>query len=430
MPVLDNHQTGSVNSGIAGGDVKLKTIACLSLITIVASLASAAHAQTFSVIYSFTGGTDGCNPWAGVTIRAGNLFGTTRNCGNTGYGSVYELTPQGNSWSETTLTIFYIPSNPEARVLFGPDGHLYGTTSGGIFGTAGIVFELLPPLEVCKTAACPSFWTVNVVHAFAGYGDGVNPGQGDLIWDQQGNIYGTTFLGGAIGSGAVYKLMPPVPPEKTWTEITLHSFGSGNDGAYPESGLLLDSNGDIFGTTESGGCCTVGTVFKLANVNGNWVETVLCDFGVNCKGGENEPIAGLIQDSFGNLYGATSDGTGAVFELTPVGNTWTYTVLHTFSGNQFEQCGPWASLTMDGDGNLYGTTKCDGANELGSVFKLTNTGSGWTYTSLYDFTGVGDGSYPLGNVTIDADGNLYGTARSGGSINCTGGCGTVWMIRP
>jgi len=394
---------------------------------------SPAQAQTFSVIYAFTGGIDGCTPWAGVTIRAGSLYGTTRNCGNE-FGTVYELTPQGNNWSETTLAAFYYPGNPEARVLFGPDGHLYGTTSGGIYGTLGNVFELIPPLKVCKTAACPNYWTINVIYSFTGIpGDDRNPGQGDLIWDQQGNIYGTTAGGLKSGYGTVYELMPPVPPGNTWTESVLHSFGVGNDGIAPQNGVILDSNGDLFGTTEYGGLINNGIIFELAQVNDNRIETILCNFGsVGCRG--TEPVAGLISDSSGNLYGATtnsgSGGGGLVFELSPSGDSWTYTALYSFPNTFLSECGPWGDLTLDAAGNLYGTTYCGGANQLGNVWRLANTQNGWVYTPLHDFTGGSDGANPIGKVIMDANGHLYGTAAYGGSNNCVEGCGTVWMITP
>jgi uncharacterized repeat protein (TIGR03803 family) len=170
------------------------------------------------------------------------------------------------------------------------------------------------------------------------------------------------------------------------------------------------------------------------NVNSGWTETVLYNFQ-NLSDGEL-PIAGLVRDTAGNLYGATSYGGagfgGTVFELSPVGDTWTFTLLYSFTGQEGQQCGPEASLTMDESGNMYGTTGCSGANSLGNIFKLTNTQNGWEYTSLYDFTGGPDGSFPLSNVTIDTDGTLYGTASAGGDSSCNPplGCGTVWMIKP
>ncbi len=148
------------------------------------------------------------------------------------------------------------------------------------------------------------------------------------------------------------------------------------------------------------------------------------------------PYTGVIRDSVGNFYGASSDGGngggGTIFELSPVGDTWTFTVIYSFTGRQGSYCGPRASLSMDGSGNLYGTTNCDGANGWGNVFKLTNTQTGWVYTSLHDFADGTDGADAISIVTIDTDGTLYGTANSGGNLSCNApfGCGTVWMIKP
>lgn len=143
-------------------------------------------------------------------------------------------------------------------------------------------------------------------------------------------------------------------------------------------------------------------------------------------------MGGLIFDPSGNLIGSTaiagSGGTGTVFELTPSGNTWAFDLLYSFVGN-FD--GPRGSLIMDSAGNLYGTTVGAGQYSKGSVFKLTPSSGGWTYTSLHDFTGGSDGGYPIGNVTFDASGNLYGTASSGGTgTACYEGCGVVWKITP
>ncbi len=155
---------------------------------------------------------------------------------------------------------------------------------------------------------------------------------------------------------------------------------------------------------------------------GEWVPTTLYSFA----NGNGPNSAGLVVDGNGNLYGATryggSGGGGTVFELSPY--NWMFNPLYSFTGDP--ACGPFASLTMDSAGNLYGTTYCHGANHYGSIFKLTNTANGWVYASLHDFTGGSDGAYPNSTVTIDADGTLYGTASQGGSNNY----GVVWMIKP
>ena len=188
--------------------------------------------------------------------------------------------------------------------------------------------------------------------------------------------------------GTVYEL---TPSGNGYTESVLYSF-SGPDGASPYAGLVFDNKGNLFGTTYRGGSNDAGTVFELTYVPGvGWTEHVLYNFQ-NASDGEY-PFGGLIFDSAGNLYGTTIDGGsgggGTVFELSPSGDTWTFKLLYSFSGQG--DCGPGATLTMDGAGNLYGTTYCDGIYNNGSVFKLSNTQNGWVYTSLHDFTGGTDG---------------------------------------
>ncbi len=406
----------------------MATLAAILVITLVAG--PAAQAQTFSVIHAFTGGGDGANPDAGVTIRAGILYGTAFTGGN-GNGSVYQITHSGNNW--VTLPISLLSgggANPIARVVFGPDGHPYGTTENGGPAGKGIVFNLIVPLTICKTANC--FWKENVLYGFMGGADGANPGYGDLTWDPEDNIYGTTLRGGTSGDGAVYELQRS---GNSWTESVIHSF-SGPDGLAPQSGVIFDSNGNLFGTTLQGGSQGNGTVYELKYTQGvGWTEYPVYDFQNGNDG--RGPIAGLIFDGSGNLYGATSDGGsgggGTVFELSPSGDSWTFKLLYSFNGPQGIACGPWGTLALDAAGNLYGTTNCDGGYTFGSVFKLTNTGNGWLYSSLHDFSGYSDGAIPFSNVTFDTNGNLYGTAYYGGTFggNCGDiGCGTVWMITP
>jgi len=216
-----------------------------------------------------------------------------------------------------------------------------------------------------------------------------------------------------------------------WTQEPIYTF-AGPDGSQPFAGVILDSKGNMYGTTAQGGQYGFGTVYELSPSGGGWTEKVLYSFQNGSDG--STPIGGLIFDQSGNLYGAAdnggSGGGGTVFELTPSGGSWTYSPLYSFTGGA--QCGPRASLVMDGSGNLYGTTYCDGANNKGSIFKLTPSASGWTQISLYDFTGGTDGSAPISNVIFDSAGNLYGTASRGGNqSNCgLAGCGVVWAITP
>ncbi len=408
---------------------------CKALLPLTLLMASAtvaliagpdAHAQTYSVIHNFSGPGDGALPAVGVTLRGGILYGTTAEGGMGdvyGPGTVYQLTRAGSGWAYGL--IFEFPSDgsggthPSARVLFGPDGHLYGTTQlGGAF-QKGVVFTLTPPLSICKTLAC--FWKEKLIYQFQGAPDGDGP-TGDLTWDLAGNIYGTTNIGGSGGNttdGAVYELKPGNP----WTEQVIHSFGRFN-GIDPWSGVLY-INGNLYGTSSDGGLSHQGEVFELELDHGGWTETHLHDFGSPSEGINS--VAGLVRDAAGNFYGATTDGGsgggGVVYELLYSGGSWTFQVIYNFS--PFSRCGPQSALIMDSVGNLYGTTVCQGVNNLGSVFKLTKAGDSWVYTSLHDFNGD-DGAYPTGGVTIDADGTLYGTASEGGLQNS----GVVWMIKP
>ena len=167
-----------------------------------------------------------------------------------------------------------------------------------------------------------------------------------------------------------------------------------------------------------------------------WTKTILHSFQLDIDG--STPLGGLVSDRSGNLYGSTTTdgaaGGGTIFELSPAGDKWTFKLLYNFSGVEHSSCGPYANLALDATGNIYGTTRCDGANGLGNVFKLTNTQNGWVYTSLHDFTGGSDGSWAYSNVTFDRrTATCYGTAYNGGSFggSCGNlGCGVVWQIKP
>lgn len=231
--------------------MKLKTLVFLSLITLVASLSPAARAQTFSVIHAFTG-LEGAYPSAGVMLRNGILYGTTYE-GGRGHGSVYQMTRAGSNWLTVPVYLFGSGEGyPRAGVVFGPDGHPYGTTYGRNergFGGNGNVFELTPLSMICKTANC--FWAESVLHSFADYPtDGANPSC-DLVWDAQGNIYGTT-QGGSVGSADRGTVFQMTKVGNTWTETPIWSF-SNTDGAYPIGGVVFDSTGNLIGTTEHGG---------------------------------------------------------------------------------------------------------------------------------------------------------------------------------
>lgn len=390
--------------------VRVRPAALILLATLAAILGfiPAAQAQTFTVLHSFTG-PDGATPLAGLTMdRAGNLYGTAYtggqgfgNC-NLGCGTVFKLTHASTGWVFTTLYSFSGPdgANPRSRVVFGPDGALYGTaTQGGPLGR-GVVFQLRPPATICHAVQCP--WTETILHAFARTNDGSYPTSGDLVFDRAGNIYGTTDDGGQFFSGTVYQL---VRSNGSWTETVLHNFGAGSDGRLPQSGLTIDGQGNLFGTTEAGGSTQGGTVYELTNNGSGWTETVIHSFDNNTEG--SLPIGGVILDAAGNLYGATNTGGanfgGGVYELTPGNGGWTANVLYMFSN---VYVGSFASLTLGANGSLYGTLNVADVD----VFQLTQSGGQWTQTGVF---GRNNDS-PSGNVIVDAQGNLYTTGAAGG----------------
>jgi uncharacterized repeat protein (TIGR03803 family) len=265
-------------------------------------------------------------------------------------------------------------------------------------------------LEDCAVAT--------VLYRFTGGADGSLPGYGDLVFDQAGNLYGTTIQGGSSQEGAVYELSPS---GGGWTEIVLYSFANLS---FPYSGVILDQARNLYGTTTGGGVA-YGTVYQLTPSGPPWIEHSLYPFSGGNDGAY--PIGGVISDQSGNLYGTTNStaygGAGTIFELMPSNGGWMFDLLYSFTGNPNE--GPYDSLTMDGAGNLYGTTYGDGAYSLGTVFKLTPSDGGWIYTDLHDFSG-GDGQNPVGGVVLDASGNLYGTTSGGGAHRE----GFAWEITP
>jgi len=387
-----------------------------------------AQAQSYSVIYNFTRGTDGAFPEAGLTMdKAGNLYGTAYQGGSTDRGTVFKLVRKASGWVLSPLYSFTGRTDggaPIARVVFGPDGSLFGTTEFGgrnCGSGCGTVFNLKPPPFACKTALCP--WTETVIYSFSGFTDGANPGYGDLTFDPAGNIYGTTYFGGNNAQGVVYEL---AHSGSSWSESAIYLFTGGQDGANPYSSVVFDQVGNFYGTAFGGGAGH-GTVFQLTPSGSGWSENTLYTFQDTNDGGT--PFGGLVFDSAGNLYGTTSTGGsgggGTVYELASSGGGWTFDVIGSFAGTAYLP-GPYCSLTMDAAGNLYGTTLKDGSHSAGSVFKLTPSGSGWTLTDLYDFTGGQDGGLPYGSVLIDSNGNLYGTASQGGAD----GYGVVWEITP
>ena len=370
-----------------------------------------------TVLYIFKGNTskDGASPYGGLVIdAAGNLYGTTGYGGTgncvvlgilMGCGTVFELSPpkqKGGPWTETVLYSFPTPKQgfvPWGDLAFDGAGNLYGATIyGGGKGTTcnpyyrycGAVFELIPP----KTKG--GAWTEKTLYGFKGvasgaqFGDGANP-NGGLVLDGIGAIYGTTYFGGnnvkgecqggvgGTGCGIVFKLTPPSQKGGNWTEKVIHQF-DGKDGSNSNAGVVFDGSGNLYGTT-SFGPGPYGLVFELKKPSGqvhSWTETVLHTFSGG-NDGEN-PMAGLIFDTSGNLYGTALGGAihgGVIFRLKPpgYGNSWPFTVLYNLKGFP-DGDHPTARLTFDSRGNLYSTTQYGGTGSgcgftgCGAVFEV------------------------------------------------------------
>jgi uncharacterized protein YceK len=449
---------------------------------IALALSGVANAATESVLYQFQGGNDGSNlDTALVADSTGALYGNTyagggsANCTG-GCGTIYKLTPPatvGGPWTETVLYAFTGGSDgarPHARLLPTSNGHFFGVAQNGgstnYSGGCGVVFALSPPTK----AGGP--WTTTTIYTFLGGGDGDYPSVTEgLIADHTGALYGTTTQGATIssnspsGCGTVFKLTPPSPTVNHWTKTILYSFQGGRDGngSYSISGLL-GGPGALYGTTALRGLsCGInpngcGTVFKLtppATAGGAWTETVLYRFTGGSDGGI--PGGGVITDGNGHLYGMTADGgssscfnpaidqnCGVVYRLAPpatTGGAWKYSVLYAFQSTS-DGNNPFGNLIVCGVGSLCGETGLGGSTNCfggcGTVVKLTaptTPGGAWTESVLYAFTGGSDGEAAQPGLLIDSTGALYGPTAAGGTGSCTfgsydTGCGTVFKLTP
>lgn len=408
------------------------TLACVRLVSVLAlqSALLTLCAQTSPVIYSFTGSTtDGANPHRAVAISSnGTLYGTTVYGGPANMGTVYKLLPgSSNTWTESVLHFFAGTDGGE------PDGdliligsNLYGTASIGGVSNAGTVFE---------EANSKNVWTESTLYNFAGSAAGNAPYAGVIM--NGGVLYGTTFYGGGKASdGTVYSL---TPSGKSWTEKVLHKFGGTPDGANPHAALVYAGNGVYYSTTYNGGASGHGTVFELKDTNGTWKESVLYSFSGGSDG--SNPHSALIVDSTGALYGTTvlggAHGKGTVYKLTPAtGSAWTESVLYSFGSATNDGSVPRAGVVFGStQSTLYGVTTTGGSSKnctggCGTVYELTSSGTSWTETILYNFTGSPDGNDPYSDIVFNG-GWIYGTTYNGGtSANCTAGCGTIFRLQP
>lgn len=324
-----------------------------------------------TVLYNFTGGTDGGEPYKGVTIDPqGNLYGTAVTGGSGscegGCGVVFKLTNTSGVWTESVIHAFTGGSDgsgPGSPVEFDQRGNLYGTTpTGGKYGM-GVVYQLAPS---------GSSWKLHVVHAFTGGSDGGGGSASSLLIDKSGNLYGVCTVGGVNGFGTVYEISPV---NSQWQFKTLYAFKDQPDGALPYGGVVFDKQGNLYGTTYYAGVNDLGTVYKLMHSNGHWVESVLYSF----KGGSDgaSPISGLVADGSGNFYGTTSDGgasscsCGVIFKMTRgSGGKWTESVVYQFPGDP-EPGFAYNGLISNSTGSFYGATVHGGSNNDGAVYEFT-----------------------------------------------------------
>jgi len=374
----------------------------------------AALAQTFTVLHAFS--ETGSTGQGLLTIdRAGNLYGATTSL-------VYQLKRSGSGWLFLPLHQFsggddgYGPG----PLTFGPDGVLYGMTGGGSFGS-GTVYRLTPSPSFCHTALCP--WLKTILYSFSGGSDGSGP-VGPPGFGPDGSLFGITNSGGANGKGVMFKL---TKSGNSWTESVLHDFAP-QDGDSPQFGPTVDTAGNVYGTFYAGGVSGWGTVYELSPSGGGWIFNVIHSFA---PPDGTFPAGGVIVDPSGTVFGATTsgpgyfpDGDGSVFTLVPGGAGWTENIICSFAGQYGG--GPYASLSLDAHGNLYGTTFKDGPLGFGNVFRLNPSGGGCAYAPLHDFDYYNDGAYPMSTVLFDSEGNLFGTTSFAGP----GGHGTVWEITP
>ncbi|MGA8491564.1 MAG: choice-of-anchor tandem repeat GloVer-containing protein [Terriglobales bacterium] len=402
--------------------------ATLAMFTMTA-LVTTAYATTEKVLHSFhCKDGNGTGPYASLIFDAAhNLYGTTYACGAYLGGSVFKLTPKaGGGWKEEVLHSFNPDGKgghyPRASLVIDASGNLYGTTSVGGAHGGGTVFELVP-----KTGGV---WTEKILHSFDPNGKGGYFPYAGLIFDASGNLYGTTSVGGVLGGGTAFELAPN--GSGGWEEKVLHSFSNkSKDGNYPIAPLIFDVSGNLYGTTVAGGTIGYGIVFELTpKAGGTWMEKILHNFNPTNADGAG-PYAGLVFDASGNLYGTTLGGGyyddyGTVFELTPkASGRWTEKVLYSFNLGA-DGYDPVAGLVVDTVGNVYGTTSTGGAGDYGAVFELSPTaGGGWTENVLYRFNGT-NGSYPYAGLIFGSSGNLYGTTSVGGGS----GEGTAFEIIP
>jgi uncharacterized repeat protein (TIGR03803 family) len=422
------------------GKIMLRTISVKTrLIGLVAAVIFAGailtQAQTFTVLYTLNGTTDGDGPVSGlVSDRQGNLYGTASaggiyNCFSyLGCGTVFKLSPQGSGWTFSVLYSFTSQSdgsNPEAPLAIGADGSLYGSTLWGgseacVDGGCGTIFKLSPPSAGCRTSCG---WTKTILYEFTGRADGSLP-LGQLTFDQAGNLYGTASASivGEPYAGSVFELSPA---EGGWTFKVLYSFPGGLyfPGA-PGGGVVFDKQGNLWGVQAYGGADNCGdpqlpdpcgSIYELSPSSSGWTEKTVFRF-INIVG--SGPSGKLALDAAGNFYGTLADdglygggrgsggGSGGVYRFDPTSGQ--FTMLRYFQGNPANGDGPVGGVVLDQAGNLYAASEEEGTYHEGLAFEVSPLDASGDIIDLHNFTGGSDGQDPCGPLVVDAEGRVYG----------------------
>jgi uncharacterized repeat protein (TIGR03803 family) len=394
----------------------------LSFAFLLCSFAAAVESET--VLYPFTPST-GIGPYGSLVFDVtGNLYGVTSAGGANGNGAVFELSKNNNGgWTYTVLYSFGIFDDGADSV-----SPLVFDKAGNLYGTTGYGGSGCNCGTVFELTPKGGAWTEQVLYSFTSYnGDGEYPYAG-VTFESAGHLYGTTYYGGANGIGAVFEL---IQSSSGWTERIVYSF-SGTDGEYPYGGLVF-YKGNLYGTTGQGGTKNAGVVYKLVPSKGKWKETVVHNFGIGKDG--TLPIGVVTFDAQGRMSGTTYEGgaynLGTVYQLTPTNSGWTESSRYSFKGGNNGANPFFGRLAFDKTGRIYGTTYQGGTSGLGTAFVLTHSKTGFSERILHSFTGDTDGSSPYAGMVLGRDGNLYGdTTAGGGDTFCSSGCGTIFGIVP
>jgi len=384
-----------------------------TLAVLAAFAAFPARAATTDVVYSFAGDEDGEYTDTDLVMDAsGNIYGTSVQGGTFSSGTVWRLSPSGDTWVHTVLYNFTGGADggePYKGVTLDASGNLYGTAvtggSGGCEGGCGVVYKL---------TNTNGTWTQSVVHAFTGE-DGSGPGAGLTIGDD-GDIYGMTPTGGALGLGTIFRLHQK--KNGTWTLEDIHTFTGGADGTAGSVGRLVFRGGHIYGTAVAGGAYGEGTVYELTPArHGEWPFRTIYSFKGPPDGGF--AYGGMVFDGLGNLYGTAYHGGandfGCVFQLTPRQNgEWKESVLYSFKGGKDGESSI-GNLVLDQSGNLYGTTSAGGSPGFGVIFALTPASRHkWKESVVHTFQGSPDGAFAYNGMVDSGTGTFYGVTVHGG----------------